>query len=309
MSVKPIPLSECDAGERFPPYINPYRLFTGSLVPNWLLERTEVSQGAKLAYARLSQHAGKNGVAWPKRETLAAELGVTPRQIDRYLKELETHRLVEIERLGLTKANRYRFRMHEWMSTFESTFMSTQELTDTSSQESPDMSTPIKRIIEENQKKSCDSPIVHRTPDPSSTAKRKLTQADPKDSDPRVKPFLSWFAEEHEKRFGAPYSIHWGKDGKRIKELPPAFELPRLKDLATRFFESGDPWIQHRGGFTVGVFTSQINKLTSTTNSDGTGNAKPHKVQDLGDGWLEIDGMKISREDYDRRWNNNAKVS
>jgi len=304
MSVKPIPPSECDGGERLLPYINPYRLFTGSLVPNWLLERTEVSQGAKLAYARLSQHAGKNGFAWPKRETLAAELGVTPRQIDRYLKELDAHRLVEVERLGLTKANRYRFRMHEWMSTFESTSMSTQESTDTSSQDSPDMSTPIKRIIEENQKNTCDSPIVHRAPDPSATAKRKLTRADPKDSDPRVKPFLSWFAEEYKRRFSVPYAVNWGKDGKRIKDLPPAFDLPRLKELATRFFQSDDPWIREKGGFTIGVFTSQINKLATAS---GNGHAKAPEVKDLGNGMMEVDGLRMARETYERKYGRSAK--
>ena len=144
-----------------------------------------------------------------------------------------------------------------------------------------------------------------------SHSERKQTRAQPDRaaSDLRVKPFLSWFAEEYEKRFGAPYAIHWGKDGKRIKELPPAFDLPRLKDLATRFFESDDPWIREKGGFTIGVFTSQINKLASTTNHDGNGSTKPPDVKDLGDGWLEVDGMKISRKDYDRRWNNNVKVS
>jgi hypothetical protein len=113
--------------------------------------------------------------------------------------------------------------------------------------------------------------------------------------------FRTGLAEEYEKRIGGPYAPHWGKDGKLIKELPPAFDLSRLKDLAVRFFESPDPWVRQNGGFTVGVFISQINKLTST-GTGGNGHAKPTEVKDLGDGWLEVDGMKISQKDYDRRW-------
>ena len=120
-------------------YINTYKAFVGSMVPNWLLSRTEVSHGAKLAYARLAQYAGDNMVAYPKRVTLAAELGVSARQLDRYLTELETkHELIEVEQLGLRRANRYRFLRHPWM-------------------ESANLTTPLKkekRIIRRRTKKT-----------------------------------------------------------------------------------------------------------------------------------------------------------
>jgi uncharacterized phage protein (TIGR02220 family) len=35
---------------------------------------------------------------------------------------------------------------------------------------------------------------------------------------------------------------------------------------------------------------------------NSNGHPKPPEVKDLGDGWLEVDGMKISQKDYDRRW-------
>jgi hypothetical protein len=126
-------------------------------------------------------------------------------------------------------------------------------------------------------------------------------------ADPRIQPFLSFFAEEYEKRFGAPYAINWGKEGKRITELSSAFDVPRLKDLAIRFFELEDPWIREKGGFTVGVFTSQINKLTSTANSNG--NANPVQVKDLGDGWVMVGGQKMTRETYERRARDDERAS
>ena len=65
--------------------INPYRMFTGSFVPNWLLCRKELNPGDKVCYARLAQFAGKDGECFPEIPTLAEELGVSPRQVDRYL--------------------------------------------------------------------------------------------------------------------------------------------------------------------------------------------------------------------------------
>ena len=95
--------------------INPYKLFDGAWVPNWLLEREEVSAQAKLLYARLAQYAGKKGYAWPTQETLAHATGLPGRTLQRHLQELEGYGLVEIERRGLNLPNVYYFLEHEWM--------------------------------------------------------------------------------------------------------------------------------------------------------------------------------------------------
>jgi len=96
-------------------YINPYRLFVGSVIPNWLLQRKEISPGAKLCYARLCQYSGKNGLCYPKQVTLAKELGCSRSQVIRYLKELVKQGLIEKVRVGLQRANRYKFLRHNWM--------------------------------------------------------------------------------------------------------------------------------------------------------------------------------------------------
>jgi hypothetical protein len=95
--------------------INPWRKFIGSMVPNWLLCRPEVSPGAKLCYSRLCQYSGKRGLCYPGQETLASELGVSARQIRTYLKELQNHELIEVQRNGLQKTNDYHFLVHQWM--------------------------------------------------------------------------------------------------------------------------------------------------------------------------------------------------
>jgi hypothetical protein len=95
--------------------INPYKRYVGSMVPNWLLCRKEVSQGAKLCYARLAQYAGEKGYAFPLQSTIAAEIGVEIRQVKRYLAELEKHSLIYAEQQGLNRPNVYSFLLHPWM--------------------------------------------------------------------------------------------------------------------------------------------------------------------------------------------------
>ena len=95
--------------------INPYRLWTGAYIPNWLLCRNEIGHGEKIVYARLSQYTEVTGYAQPTREVLAAEIGTSVRQLDRYLTQLATQNLIEIEQVGAKKPNKYWFLTHKWM--------------------------------------------------------------------------------------------------------------------------------------------------------------------------------------------------
>ncbi len=96
--------------------INPYRKWIGCQIPNWLLKRTEPSQGAKLCYGRLTQYAGKNGKAFPKQKEIAKELGVSSdRTVRKYLKELQDYGLIKIRQMGKKQSNTYHFLNHKWM--------------------------------------------------------------------------------------------------------------------------------------------------------------------------------------------------
>lgn len=102
--------------------INPYNQFVGCWIPLWLLERPEISPGAKLIYATLARHAGPKGDCFPGQNTLAQEIGLLGKHADRsirnYIKELVDHLLVEKEQWGLNKTNRYYFLEHPWMDHF-----------------------------------------------------------------------------------------------------------------------------------------------------------------------------------------------
>ena len=96
-------------------FINPYKLFSGSFIPNWLLKRPELSHGAKLCYARLCQFAGSKGMCYPKQNTLATEIGVSERQVRTYISELMKHALLEKKKSGKKNLNQYVFPLHDWM--------------------------------------------------------------------------------------------------------------------------------------------------------------------------------------------------
>ena len=110
------------------------------------MERTGISLGAKLTYGKLVQFAGKRGWANPRRSVLAKQHGLSARQTDRYVAELEKVKLIRVQQLGLRKANRYYFLTHSWISFKRSRHMCLlKSTTKAATQESPYVSTPLKR--------------------------------------------------------------------------------------------------------------------------------------------------------------------
>jgi hypothetical protein len=101
--------------ERDEKFINPYKLFVGSFIPNWLLRRTEISPGAKLCYARLCQYAGPQGECFPSQQAIASELGISERQIRNYLAELSEFNLIRLHKAGFQGKAVYRFLHNSWM--------------------------------------------------------------------------------------------------------------------------------------------------------------------------------------------------
>ena len=148
--------------------INPYNLFVGAFVPNWLMKRTELSAWAKLTYARLGQYAGKDGEAFPTVETIAEEIGASKSTVERALAELKKADLIESVQRGLNKSNSYFFLAHQWMKQAvlkdhepsPVTYPETSTLTD---QECPPV-TYIRESEEENQLKDHSEPDGSREP-------------------------------------------------------------------------------------------------------------------------------------------------
>jgi hypothetical protein len=92
-------------------------------MPQWLEERSEVSEKAKKVYAYLTYFAGSKGYAWPSFNHLAEKLHVSRRYVIRLVQELSAHRLITVTHVDNPAkgycTNHYRFLWHPWMQTVE----------------------------------------------------------------------------------------------------------------------------------------------------------------------------------------------
>lgn len=99
-------------------FFKPYKIFNGVIIPNAILKYKDLSAMSKLAWGRLAQYAGKNGQCYPSQDTLADELGISVRYIQKILKELEDQKFIQrinpkkVKRLA-HQTNRYKFVWHE----------------------------------------------------------------------------------------------------------------------------------------------------------------------------------------------------
>ena len=142
-------------GQRTGKYYNPHKQFIGSVVPNWLMKRTDISQGAKLCFGRLAQFAGKHGFAFPGHQRLAEELGVSVATVKSYLRDLATKGLIESQRMGSANFNRYYF-LHNSAVEFRTDRQKTihQGLTDGENYGNGDGQKTNPSYIEENQEEN-----------------------------------------------------------------------------------------------------------------------------------------------------------
>lgn len=69
--------------------------------------------GAKLLYLRLLKYAGRDALCFPKVETLARDLGVTEKAIDKRLARLHRHGLISHKRRAGRRSNTYQFLWHK----------------------------------------------------------------------------------------------------------------------------------------------------------------------------------------------------
>lgn len=108
-----------------------------------------------------------------------------------------------------------------------------------------------------------------KTKDRVRAEKRTPASRAAKEADPTIKQFIDFWHQEYLDRFENKY-VFTGKDGALVKRLLGSYQVDQLKSLAISFFETGDSWIKTNGGFTLGVFSSQINKIISTTKASNT---------------------------------------
>jgi hypothetical protein len=76
-------------------------------IPNLLLKSPQLSNNAKVVYAKLLSYAWENSLCFPGQERMAEEIGTSQPTIARSLLELQKEGWLDIERRGQGKTNVY----------------------------------------------------------------------------------------------------------------------------------------------------------------------------------------------------------
>ena len=77
-------------------------------VPNFILEDSGLSLGAKVTYSLFLHFAWNKDLVFPGQDRLAAHMGMSTSRANEYIKELESAGLIEITRRGQGKTNLYK---------------------------------------------------------------------------------------------------------------------------------------------------------------------------------------------------------
>ena len=80
-------------------------LFEGTSIPEFILRSKDIQPIGKLILGKLRAYARSNGLAFPSRKTLAADLGISLHQLDRNIKGLKDLGLLRTEQYDLNDPN------------------------------------------------------------------------------------------------------------------------------------------------------------------------------------------------------------
>jgi biotin operon repressor len=80
-------------------------------VPNYVLESTRLSAGAKLTYAMLLKYAWENDYCFPGQDRLATDMGVSRQTANKYIQELQKKEYIQIKRQGQGRPNVYTLKL------------------------------------------------------------------------------------------------------------------------------------------------------------------------------------------------------
>jgi len=87
------------------------------------------------------------------------------------------------------------------------------------------------------------------------------------------RPFVEFWMDQYQSRTGVKYIFNGAKDGKLVKNILQKLQrLDTAKMFVVEYFQSTDEFNVERAGFSIGVFSTQLNRIAqklSTTRVEG----------------------------------------
>lgn len=220
---------------------------------NKVIRNPTISPAAKGLYALLWSYADGDCTCWPGIERLAQEMGCDERTIRRLAEKLVKAGAITKKRRGKTLTNLYflsdRTEMSNHKEESDRTNLSRvtgqfcpSDRTNLSTKNDPqpygpkasgERKRPIKRPDENTSNIPCDKSQG------AGKKKTSKTKNSAKETDVRVSPVLKKFYDTLKESIGAEppkTAFDWGRDGKRIKQLPKDYTTGLLCELIDKFF-------------------------------------------------------------------------
>jgi len=221
---------------------------------NQVIRNPTISPAAKGLYALLWSYADGNGTCWPGIKVLAEQMGCDTRTIRRLLTKLVDAGAITKKQRGKTLTNMYflsdgtelSYHKDESDGTKLSGVMGQNCHSDRTNlsieNTSPPYShagsgeptIPIKRSDINNNLNIKATDVAEDKKKSSKSRSRKTTT-----TDDRVQPVLKSFYEKFKEHVGvepAKTAFDWGRDGKKIKELPGSYTTELLIECVEKFF-------------------------------------------------------------------------
>lgn len=76
---------------------SPYKQHLGAIIPNAILECTELTSTEKLVWARLAQFCGHKSYCWPSQDAVASAVGISVVQAKKVLRSMHDKQFIHIE--------------------------------------------------------------------------------------------------------------------------------------------------------------------------------------------------------------------
>lgn len=99
--------------------------------------------------------------------------------------------------------------------------------------------------------------------DPSDTGYRNTDtgiQVESPTGDHRA--FVDYWSKRYKHKFGTDYHFNGGKDGALVKKIMAELKtITAAIEYVDEFIFCKDKWVQEHGGYTIGIFHTQLNKI------------------------------------------------
>lgn len=94
---------------------NPYKLFTGAFIPEWLMSLKNLSASDKLVWAYLAKCAGQKGFCWPEQKKIAERCGMSERTVVTSIGKLSELNFIKVTKATGTERWNHKGNVYEFL--------------------------------------------------------------------------------------------------------------------------------------------------------------------------------------------------